>query len=504
MHRRVALYRAPLAGSRARGLVPRGGAELAGALAAVAVGLAVVNGWWLMAVGLVIGCLVTVWAAVRLRKATLLFLGALPFFVYVASFKSISLFIGLPIGIFLSLALVASVANGRSVTRPKLPVLTWGLLVGYAAISAAASHRPVAAETRVVYLIVFGLFAWALAQALARGLLSHVAVVRAVVVSAGLGAIAVTVQFAAQFVFGPDKVLTWMEGAESQFAGERAAIVQNVIKQSNWQISDPLVFGRDVVRGIFPFMSPPSSGQFLMLGFLAALWLAFDRSSKRTRVAFNASRLAVALIGIGLVATYSRQSWLGALVGVAAMPFMTRRRDLAVAGALLLVVLAFVPIPGHGSLAGKLVGGEKVSAYYGSYEERVQIWEAVPKDMAKSPIVGVGPGQYSTLHRLLEPGRVYYAHNVLFDVVVELGLIGTALMVSLFVGIFRTAATRSRGLALPMLMAWLTANLFDDTLYFPRNGYLLATVIALGSVAMRSEAHAPGGRRDARVQLGAG
>ncbi len=125
-----------------------------------------------------------------------------------------------------------------------------------AVATAAASSDPSYALSRVFYLLLFGWFAFGLATALRAGRLSTQAVAKSMVYSGALAAIALIIQFAAQFGAGQDSVISWLRGVQSTFAGQRAAGISTI----NWVIDNP-----HVLRGIFPFMDTASAGQYMML-----------------------------------------------------------------------------------------------------------------------------------------------------------------------------------------------------------------------------------------------
>jgi hypothetical protein len=55
--------------------------------------------------------------------------------------------------------------------------------------------------------------------------------------------------------------------------------------------------------------------------------------------------------------------------------------------------------------------------------------------------------------------------------------------VATFLVAMRSALRRRAMLGFAMLAAYVVANLFDDVLYFPRNGILLAAAFALAAAA---------------------
>ena len=420
--------------------------------------------------------------AAKPQRVLVAWLVLLPFFVYVASVGSLSLFLGLPTAILVAVMLIAATDGMPLIARPSFPGLLFGGLVAFTGISAAFAQHPLAAQTRVVYLVAFGLFGWAVARAVATGLVSHKHVASAITWSAAVASVALIMQFIAQYALGREHILDRLFSVQGLFAGDRAARAD----LSNWVLPDPILIGDELVRAVFPFMSPASAGQYLMLGLLAAVWLLLEKRGLESRREFVLSWSIAALIGVALFLTFSRQAWIGALFGLALMIRNRRRGVLLIAGTVSLIVAAsFLRVPGSDrTFMEYFVLGRDVAGSLESGAGRIDIWEKVPHEVAKSPVIGVGPGQYRTLAD--EPDGVYYAHNVILDSLVELGIIGAGLTVAFLVVVLKTAWRQSPRLGLPLLAAWLVANMVDDTLYFPRNGFVLAAIVALSSVELSS------------------
>jgi O-antigen ligase len=404
------------------------------------------------------------------ERLVLALICTLPFFVYPAAVGGHSLFLGLPLSLAVSALLLANdVPWLRTLARSPL-VISFALLLAIASLAALISVDVATSLSRVLYLFSFGTFALALASALRRGRLSREQVAWAIVAGGSLAAAALLLQSAAQFVFGQDPVFDWLRDVQSAFAGERAA----AIEQTNW-----VPTGTDLLRGIFPFMSPPSAGQYLMLTLVAATWLWARGRDRR-----EGDRLALAalvLIAVALLATYSRQAWLGAIAGLLLLALL-RREWRVVLPAVVLAVALLAPLPSGGEQPAQEAG---VDSWLGATDTskpssgvRIELWREALDLIPEHAAIGVGPGLYGTLNP--EPANpVYYAHNVFLDAAVELGLGGLAALAAVFaLGLF-AALRRSAFLSAAMLVAFLAASMLDDVLYFPRNGLLLATAFAL-------------------------
>ncbi len=448
-------------------LPPWDGLVAAGVAVAILAGLLAGYGHWGIAALLVCGPAFLVVAVAAPARIVLALLVVLPLMVYPARVGEFSIFLAIPLFGVTAIALVLGERATLHRLRAILPLRTYGVLLGTALVAAGLSSDVARGSSRVLYLVLYGVLAWALATALLTRRLTAQQVATALVWSGVVGATAVIALFSAQFVFGQVDVIQWMQGAYPAFGGQRGAEIN--LTTSNWVVNDP-----EVLRGLFPFMSPSSAGQYLMMALLAGLWLLRERWPMR-RASAVLLVVLIAVIGAGLLVTLSRQAWLGFLAGVLVVGLRSRRvrRMLAVTALLALIV----PIPGRGGSFGTyLLSATSTSAT--SSGTRLELWGQAIELMPEHAFVGVGPGLYETLNPV--PGRgVYYAHNIFLDAGVELGLLGLVALVMLFALALRAAWMRRASLALAMITAFVVANLFDDLFYFPRNGLLLAAAFGL-------------------------
>lgn len=285
------------------------------------------------------------------------------------------------------------------------------------------------------------------------------------------GAAAASVALIAQVFYGldvgRDAAYQWLISVHDLFGGGLEATAP----LPAWYIP-PLQF----VRGVFPWMYAPLAGQYLMLAVIAAAWLL--RARRREGAQGNGLvMLALALIAAALLLSFSRQAWIGAGVGLLVLGLRWRAVQAALALGLLAVAMFLIDVPGRDVTFGEylLLSGDSSTT---STSQRLSLWADGLRRVVEVPLTGIGPGSYSTL--LNDPAHpVFYAHSMLLDFIVEVGILGAGCAVWLVGSALQRAWSRRLELPFALLTAFVVANLFDDVLYFPRNGILLAVAFAL-------------------------
>jgi O-antigen ligase len=162
---------------------------------------------------------------------------------------------------------------------------------------------------------------------------------------------------------------------------------------------------------------------------------------------------ATALIGLGLLASWSRGAWLGAVVGVLVVLVVRSRRAailsaigaLAVAGMTLLGAFSPTAIPQP--ISERLAD---LPAYFGwtdvlsqpvtdenfSVVERIAHWTAAQRMWERSPWFGVGAGNYAAVYPEVRLPRwedpLGHAHNIYLNVLGETGIVGLASFIVLW------------------------------------------------------------------------
>ncbi|MCB0190277.1 MAG: O-antigen ligase family protein, partial [Caldilineaceae bacterium] len=158
---------------------------------------------------------------------------------------------------------------------------------------------------------------------------------------------------------------------------------------------------------------------------------------------------AAGLIGLGMLASWSRGGWLGALAGVGFVVIFRSRRALVlgVIGGLFLVMAvaiggvspALIPdaiaqrvadVPAYFGVGIEVVVSQPVTDENFSVIERLAHWIAALRMWESHPWVGVGPGNYAVVYPDVRLPRwedaLGHAHNVYLNILAESGLVGLA------------------------------------------------------------------------------
>lgn len=238
-------------------------------------------------------------------------------------------------------------------------------------------------------------------------------------------------------------------------------------------------------------------------------------------LALTLTTLTAALCGVALLVSYSRGAWLGAAAaGAVLLIFAPRQRGLGLAlglvaalGGLALWQAGLLPA----SITSRLstitdfiqvydVRGVHINDANFSLIERIAHWQAAFAMTDAHPWLGVGLGNYTAAYpdfRLIN--WVYplgHAHNIYFNLLAEVGLIGLVAYLSLWGFIVWQTLTAlihttgwQRGLALGLLGVWahLSTHHLVDYLYVNNLhihlGVLLGLLAALPHTPRSSEFH---------------
>ena len=184
-------------------------------------------------------------------------------------------------------------------------------------------------------------------------------------------------------------------------------------------------------------------GILLILSTLFLAEAVGSRASLRLRIASGLASLAAV---VALFYTFTRSSWVGALVSALVILAFLRRRLLVPFVAALVIFVILLPAPYRARVA---------SIWDPSYRTNVQRLELLRGGAAifrEHPGLGVGTMDLADVYRdHMPPGAVYvhgHMHNDFVQIAVQMGIVGLAAFVVLLLSFFRLMA-RNLKLDLP-------------------------------------------------------
>lgn len=242
---------------------------------------------------------------------------------------------------------------------------------------------------------------------------------------------------------------------------------------------------------------PNMYGTYLAVGLLAAITLFMVARRQRVRISLAA---AIAVMGAGLLVSFSRSAFLALLIGSIVMFFFNDVRTrfvrrfasglVIVIGAVLMIGAVYPDV-----VAPRITGEGRLESL--SIDERQDQLDDAQALFLAHPVVGVGMGQMPVSLSLERPdGRegYYYqpVHSVPVLVTVELGLVGILLWILLVYGI--VGRVWKWRLALPEsvffagFVAVLTVGLLDHfvwSLWFGQLIFWVMVGMVLSSLTIR-------------------
>jgi len=449
--------RIPLLPSRPEGL----GVIVATALFAVLVGAVCSIGLGIYAVGLVVAAAVAAYALAEPERSALAVLFLLPFMLTPLRVGDFYLSLTVPLGLLIGISLLLRSTGQPGFRLPRLYIGFALLLLVVTTIAALASTNATRGLSRAIYVAVFIVFGGGLGTALASGRLTERRVISVFVAGAAVAGVALTGQSLLQFVVGEARVQGWLRDLMPYFWGSSTGGL-------NWHANEV-----DLLRAVFPFMTPTWAGQYMAFGLVAALWLLLNRATPLSPARVNLTMLAIFVISSGLLLSFSRQSWIGAAAGVLVLLLRARRARLLALALPFTVLVMFLPMPGSSGAVFEYFASLPETK---SSQDRLYLWGEALNISADHPLFGIGPGLYNDVRASVGP---VYAHNAYLDQLVETGVAGGIIFTAYALTLLAAAWRRRATLALSLLVVWAFANFFDDAFYSPKMGLALAMAIAL-------------------------
>jgi len=211
--------------------------------------------------------------------------------------------------------------------------------------------------------------------------------------------------------------------------------------------------------------------------------------------------VALTVVTIALILSLSRGGWIGTLAGCAffALTFLYSKKRLGMKKGFV-ISLAAIFLIGLLTLSSvtaveRLLTFEKKEKI-GTFQGRVTVWKGVLEMIRDYPLLGSGPGTFSTVYTQYQPPgfwvRFYKAHNDYLQFTAEVGLLWIPVLFwglfSLFRAGFRKLKNPSRFIrgatagALAGIVSILVHSISDFNLHIPANALLFTVITAVAAL----------------------
>jgi len=282
------------------------------------------------------------------------------------------------------------------------------------------------------------------------------------------------IQFLLQFIFSLNAVLNLWTFITPLFLGNTFST--SVITHNSWLVH---VGGHDLMRAIAFFPDPHIFAFYLELIAPLSLGLFFITRQKLWISCFFIILLADFL-------TFSRGGYIGIIVGIFIGIILlwpqikTNARHFIMLFCLSLTFFVLLP--------GNPITGRFLSSFDSgdtSNIQRVELWTTALHSVVKRPVIGTGLGAYAIT---VDPRATYrtpiYAHNLLLDITVELGIIGLVLFLGIFMTLAHTLYKNKHDyialFAIISIGAFFFHAIFDTPLFSVHVFPILLLIISLG------------------------
>ena len=273
-----------------------------------------------------------------------------------------------------------------------------------------------------------------------------------------------------------------------------------------------LLFGRFLrAYGTFGQPNPYAAHLGLSLPFAVGWALVANEESRLERLALLG---AAALVGLGIIGSWSRGAWVATAAACVVMAALAAPRP-ALAGAILVLALSPLWFDGvaSGALVQRMVGmGTQietlnVAAVEPNDEnwavvERLAHWQAGWYMFASRPWLGVGLGQYEVVYPMYAlprwPEALGHAHNYYLNLLAETGMLGLGTFLVLGAAVamkarcawLRATGPQTRGVLVGVAgsLTYLAAHSMVDNLFVHGMQALFGLVLAAVTLAERGEA----------------
>ena len=282
------------------------------------------------------------------------------------------------------------------------------------------------------------------------------------------------IQFLLQFIFSLNTILALWTFITTFFLG--GTFSASVIAHNSWLVH---VGHYDIMRAIAFFPDPHIFAFYLELIAPYALGLFFMTKQKIWIFCFFVLLIADIL-------TFSRGGYIGIISGIVIGIILlwpqikTRSRHFIIL--FCLSCAFFILIPGNPITSRLLSSFDDTDT---SNTHRIELWTTALHSVIERPVIGTGLGAYAIT---VDPRATYrtpiYAHNLLLDITVELGIIGLLLFCGIFFKLIYTFYKNRHDyialFAIISISAFFFHAIFDTPLFSVHVFPILLLIISLG------------------------
>lgn len=287
----------------------------------------------------------------------------------------------------------------------------------------------------------------------------------------------------------------WMRALPTLVLAASAGLALVVLLGTNWAtaklpfLPDALYSLLPTVRlpwrpeGIHPNLAGSAMAWLLLPAVALALW-------SRDRRQQGLAAVAAALLALTLLLSQSRGAWLGAAVGLLAMPALRYRRWWIVVAALSAVAVVIALVIGPAQIVAALfpaATAEEVTV--NTLPGRLELWTRALAILHDFGATGAGPGQFEQLVMVLYPpfftgllGGFQHAHNLFLQMAVDFGVLGLVALVALLIALGASMVAATWRWPAPAAMgaplAALAAGVFGSLLALAVHGLVDAPMVA--------------------------
>jgi len=260
-----------------------------------------------------------------------------------------------------------------------------------------------------------------------------------------------------------------------------------------------------ICYGLFQLIKNPNSlitsfftlnsflAQYLILIIPVVFSLFFFRKTKKEKIFLG---IVFLLSWFILISTMERGAWLGIISGLLVMGIILRDKRILIGFPSLLILSLLVSLPFR---------MQAVSIFWPSYHlERIHCWRSCLSMIKEHPLTGVGLGNFRYFYpKYMLSGaevKLLHAHNIFFQVAVEMGIPGLLSFLWILFLFFKDAGLslqqneylRTVGAGLSVgIIAILITSFFHDIFHSRQIAtliwYVIGTVTAIKNIRQKAE-----------------